>query len=72
MEGAAITAGVTVVGAGLFSIGIPKDSIVRYETAIKTGSYVLIAHGTAADVTHAQDVIGRTNPITTDQHAPTD
>ena len=72
MEGAAITAGVTVVGAGLFSIGIPKDSIVRYETAIKTGSYVLIAHGTAAELTHAQEVIGRTNPVTTDQHAPTD
>jgi uncharacterized membrane protein len=70
LEGAAVTAGLTVIGAGLYSIGIPKDSIVRYETAIKTGQYVLIAHGTASDVAHAQKVIGLTSPATTEQHAP--
>ncbi len=69
-EGAAITGGLTAIGAGLYSIGIPKDSILRYETAVKNGSFVLIAHGTADDVAHAKGVIGRTSPAATEQHTP--
>jgi len=27
--------GLSAIGAGLYSIGIPKDSILRYEVALK-------------------------------------
>jgi len=33
LEGAVVTGGLTALGAGLYSIGIPRDSIVKYETA---------------------------------------
>ena len=62
IEGAAVVGGVSALGAGLFSLGIPKDSIVRYETAIKSGRFVLIAHGTVEDATSAQEIIRRTEP----------
>lgn len=44
LEGAAVVGGLGALGAALFSIGIPKDSIIAYETQIKAGKFVVIAH----------------------------
>lgn len=49
LEGAIVVGGLSAVGVGLYSLGIPKDSILRYETALKAGKFVLIAHGSAED-----------------------
>ncbi len=61
LESAVVTGGLTTLGAGLYSIGIPKDSILRYETALKTGQFLLIAHGSPAEATRAQQIL-RTTP----------
>ena len=50
LEGSVVVGGLSALGAGLYSIGIPKDSVVRYETAIKAGKYIIVAHGTAGEV----------------------
>src|ERR1700683_2113118 len=55
LEGAVEVGALGALGAGLFSIGIPKNSIVKYETALKTDQFVLIAHGTDAEVAKAKD-----------------
>src|SRR5580704_12285585 len=47
LEGAVVVGGLSAVGAGLYSIGIPKDSVLRYETAINTDKFLLLAKGTA-------------------------
>jgi len=60
--------GVSALGAGLISLGIPKDSVLRYETALKTDKFVLIAHGTKEDTIHAKEVLNRTNPETLEHH----
>jgi hypothetical protein len=57
LEGAAVVGGVSAVGAGLFSIGIPKDSILKYETALKTDKYLLVVNGTSEAVGEAKDII---------------
>jgi uncharacterized membrane protein len=62
LEGAVEVGTLGALGAGLFSIGIPKDSIVKYEAAIKTDQFVLIAHGTAAEVEKAKSIIETTHP----------
>ena len=46
LEGAVEVGALGALGAGLYSIGIPKDSIVKYETALKTDQFLLIVHGT--------------------------
>lgn len=61
LEGATLYGGLSALGAGLFSMGIPKDSIVRYETEIKADKFVLIVHGTVDEVTRAKDLLGATN-----------
>jgi uncharacterized membrane protein len=70
LEGAVVLGGVSAIGAGLYSLGIPKDSILQYETALKTGKFVLIAHGTAEEATRAREIISRTKPEALEQHQP--
>ena len=53
LEGAVVVGGVSAVGAGLFSIGIPKDSVIKYETQIKADRFVVVCHGTTEDVEKA-------------------
>jgi len=60
LGGAALFGSLNVLGAGLYSIGIPKDSILKYETAIKADKFLLIAHGTKEDVTKAENIIKTT------------
>src|SRR6202167_2367333 len=69
LESAAVVGGVGALGAGLYSMGIPKDSIVKYEAALKTDQFVLIAHGTPAAVLKAKDIIERTHPAQLAVHA---
>jgi len=70
LEGAVVVGGLSAIGAGLFSLGIPKDSVVQYETALKTGKFVLIAHGTADETTRAREIINDTNPEALQEHQP--
>jgi hypothetical protein len=56
-EEAAVVGGLSVIGAGLYSIGIPKDSVVKYETALKANKYVVVAHGTAEEVKRAEEIM---------------
>ncbi len=57
LEGAAVVGGLGAIGGGLASIGIPKDSIVEYELALKTDKFVLIVHGTQDAVAQAKGII---------------
>lgn len=68
LEGAILMGGLSAVGAGLYSLGIPKDSILRYETAIKNDQFVLIVHGSIDDTTRAQAILDRTQPETLEHH----
>jgi hypothetical protein len=69
VESAVVVGGVSALGAGLYSMGIPKDSIVKYETALKTDQFLLIAHGTAAEVAKAKDIIETTHPAQLSLHS---
>jgi hypothetical protein len=69
LESAVVVGGVSALGAGLFSMGIPKDSIVKYETALKTDQFLLIVHGTAAEVAKAKDIIEATHPAQLSLHS---
>jgi hypothetical protein len=70
LEGAVVVGGLSAIGAGLYSLGIPKDSIIQYETALKSGKYVLIAHGSSLETDQAQKIINGTNPQTIEAHEP--
>ncbi len=60
LEGAVVVGGLSALGAGLYSIGIPTDSIVEYETALKSDKFLVMAHGTADEVATAKRIIETT------------
>ena len=51
----------------LTAIGVPKDSVLRYETALKADKFIVIVHGGAADIRRAHEVL--TAAGSTDVHA---
>ena len=71
LEGAVVVGGLSALGAGLFSIGIPKDSVVKYETALKSDKFLLMAHGTANEVAKAKDILQTTHPVEVALHLAT-
>jgi len=69
LEGAVVTGGLTALGAALYSIGIPKNSIVQYETEVKNGKLLLVVHGTADEVKRAKDLLDQSEANSTTVHA---
>src|SRR5579863_4374799 len=69
LEGAVVVGGLSALGAGLYSIGIPKDSVVKYETALKSDKFLLLAHGTADEVAKAKNILQTTHPVEIAVHA---
>ncbi|MGA3071049.1 MAG: general stress protein [Terracidiphilus sp.] len=69
LEGAVVVGGLSALGAGLYSIGIPKDSILQYETALKSDKFLLLAHGTAEEVAKAKDILQTTGPHELNVHS---
>jgi uncharacterized membrane protein len=60
LEGAAVTGGISALGAALLSIGIPESSVVQYEDKVKAGKFLLILHGMPQEVERAKDCLGNT------------
>ena len=61
LEGAVVVGGLSALGAGLYSLGIPTNSIVEYETALKSDQFLVMAHGTkdeVAQATHSLEAAG--------------
>jgi len=68
LEGATLVGGLNAFGAALYSIGIPKDSILKYETSLKSDKFLLIAHGTREEVDKAKDILDTTHCVESSLH----
>jgi hypothetical protein len=68
LEGAAVVGGLSALGAALCSIGIPKNSVVKYETEVKNGKLLLVAHGAVEEVERAKNILQQTQSQTTTVH----
>jgi uncharacterized membrane protein len=55
--GAAIGGGSGALAAALTSLGIPKDSVIRYQADIKANKFLLIVNGTAAEAEQARAIL---------------
>ena len=69
-EGAVVVGGLSAIGAGLIGMGIPKDSVVAYETALKTDQFLLMAHGTPAELENVKNIMATTRAIRSTMHSP--
>jgi len=62
LEGAIIVGGLSVLGAALYNLGIPKNSVLKYESNLKADCYLVIAHGTSEEVEKAKEIIANSLP----------
>jgi len=69
IETAVVVGGLSALGAALYSIGVPKDSVIQYETALKADNFLVMAHGPAEEIARAKTVLDSANPSRVDVHA---
>jgi len=69
LEGAAVVGGTSALFAALAGLGIPKDSVIQYESDVKAGKFLVIAQGTAEEVKRAKDILGASKTTTVAVHA---
>jgi hypothetical protein len=69
LESAVMVGGLSALGAALYGIGIPKDSVIQYEAAVKADGFLVMAHGTAEEMARAKAILGTANPSRLDFHA---
>lgn len=72
LENAVVVGGLSALGAGLYSIGIPKDSVIQYEAAVRADGFVVMAHGTAEEIARAKEILITTSPSRIDLHSAKD
>lgn len=68
LEGAVVVGGMSAIGAGLFGLGIPKNSVIEYDTALKLDQFLLLVHGANKDVEKAREVLETTKRLRVDIH----
>jgi len=68
VEGAILLGGLSALGASLYSAGIPRDSILQYEQAVKADGFLLVVHGAVDELTRARAILALANPSRLDLH----
>ncbi len=68
LESAVLVGGVSALAAALYGIGIQKDSVVQYEAAVKADGFLVMAHGTPAEMARAKAILAASNPSRLDVH----
>lgn len=72
VEGAVVVGGLSALGAALYGVGIPKDSVVRYETAIKADGFLVMVHGSASEMIRARAILTSVGASTVESHPTTE
>lgn len=60
VEGAVVVGGMSALAGALSAIGVPKNSVVRYESELKADKFVLAVHGSAEEAERARGVLAPT------------
>jgi hypothetical protein len=69
LEGAVVVGGLSALGAALVSAGIPADSAIKYETELRAGSFLVIAHGSQAEAARAKSSLNATGASEVNAHS---
>jgi hypothetical protein len=68
LEAAVLVGGVSAISAALYSIGIPKDSVLAYETTVAADGFLVMVHDTPARIADARAVLDRAGASRVDIH----
>lgn len=66
--GAAVGGGVSALVGALTALGLPRDSVLRYEVALKANQFLLIVHGVEAEIDRAREILKASAPTSFDHY----
>lgn len=69
LQGALVGGGIAALGGALASIGVPNDTVVEYESALKAGSFLVLAHGSEQEVNGAKEILSKTPATRVDSYS---
>ncbi|MBE0621062.1 MAG: general stress protein [Burkholderiales bacterium] len=69
LEGAVMVGGISALAGALMAVGIPKDSVLRYETALKADKFMLVVHGGGQEIMRAKELL-QTSGLASFEHHP--
>ena len=69
LETSVVAGGLSVLGAALVSVGIPKDQVIAYEAALRAGKFVLVAHDSEGAEDRAMIALQKTRHSGVSRHA---
>ncbi|MGD0720922.1 MAG: general stress protein [Roseiarcus sp.] len=69
VESAVLVGGLSALGAALYSIGIPKNSVIAYEAAVKADDFLVMAHGSAEEMARARTILGACSAKSVETHS---
>jgi hypothetical protein len=68
LQGAALVGGISALAGALMAVGIPRDSVLRYETALKANKFMLVVHGDSQTITRAHELLKTSGLSSFDHH----
>ena len=68
IEGAVLVGGVSAIASALYGLGIPKDSVLAYETALKADAFLVLAHDRSSRVALARKVLQEAGATQVESH----
>ena len=68
LEGAIVVGSASALVAALVSIGVPKDTVLQYEQAIKADGFMVLVQGTAEQTERARAILKTSNAKQVDAH----
>jgi hypothetical protein len=68
IDSALVVGAFSALGAAIYSIGVPHDSVVQYEKVIKADGFLVMAHGSVDEVLRAKEILATANPSELNMH----
>ncbi len=68
LQGAVVVGGLSALAGALMAVGVPRDSVLRYETALKANKFMLVVHGDAQEIARAHEVLKSSGLASFDHH----
>ena len=68
VEGAVIVGALSALGGALSAIGVPKDSVLQYETELKAHKFLVVLTGDAGEIERAREVLKTSGLSSFDHH----
>ncbi len=68
LEDEATPGRMNALATSLYTIGVPKSSVIEYEKQIKTGKFIVIAYGLSTEVSLSKATLVATKPESLREH----